>query len=131
VNTEPSEHSLKVHEWLVIILFIAGLSLLGATAHFFHSSHNQHPTDLPHYISDPTIEVFVKGDVEHPGTYRMKAGACVSEVLFLARPKASADLRRIRLESKLRNGRVLNIPAKKEKKKRQPKTTMKKISVLE
>ena len=112
-SQEPSEQMrLRVHEWLAIATFIGVLTVIAS----FASCPSTHLSmDTPHYLGSTEIEVFVEGAVEYPGIYRVTPGTVLKDVLSLAQPTISADLRRLKPDSKLRNGRIIKVPLKREK----------------
>lgn len=114
LSTKLSEtkHFLKTHEWLAIIAFIGWL----ATLVIITNASNPLPNLLgtPHQVTSGEIEVFIEGAVAHPGKYRLKKGALLKEILILAQPTPDADLRRLKPESKLRDGRIIKVSQKKK-----------------
>lgn len=107
-NCLQEKDSLYVHEWFVISFLIALLLLLGLIS---HSCESQIPevTKKKHYLKQPMFDVFIEGEVEFPGKYTVKRGAKVEELLLLAKPKYSADLRRLKKEAVLRKGQKIKI----------------------
>lgn len=65
-----------------------------------------------HYITPITIEVTVEGAVEHPGPYSLQKNAPLRELLDQAKPLPLADLKRMNLDSKLRQGQVVHVKSK-------------------
>lgn len=115
LSTKLSEakHFLKTHEWLAIIAFVGWL----ITLVIITNASNQLSSHLgtPHQVTSGEIEVFIEGAVARPGTYRLKKGALLKEVLTLAKPTPDADLRRLKPESKLRDGRIIKVSSQKKK----------------
>jgi hypothetical protein len=62
------------------------------------------------WLTDPYVEVYVMGAVELPGTYRMLRGETRGSVLTKARPLPTADLSRVKIMSKLKEGQLIEIP---------------------
>lgn len=112
----PKSERLLVHEWIAILGIIGLLAMLTAVALVSNKDTNP-PVTKPHYIVDQEIVVFVEGAVDKPGRYTVKKGALLKDIVSLAQPKAEANLKGLRMESKLKNGRVIKIPVKKSKKK--------------
>lgn len=106
----PQEQpSLPAHEWLAIVFIISLMAVLCLVAISYRESSLPEVTSEPHYVIDQEIEVFIEGAVENPGTYKVKRGALLQEVLILAKPTTNADLRRIKLQSKVRQGQSVKI----------------------
>ncbi|CCB90374.1 putative uncharacterized protein [Waddlia chondrophila 2032/99] len=63
----------------------------------------------PQFIQNPFVEVVVEGKVKKPGTYRVKKGSLVREVVEMAEVEENANLDRIKLDSKLTRRRKINI----------------------
>ena len=104
------KQKLPLHEWLAVLTIILALLLLIVVTTFQGSGTLPETTGEPHYLVAQEVEVTVEGAVENPGTYILKKGAQVKDVLELAKPVPQADLRKINPEVKLRDGRILKVP---------------------
>lgn len=112
IETTTSKQTLPTHEWLAVLTTAGFMILLIAISQCSSTRvfDKQITQAEPHYLYDQTIEVMVTGAVEHPGKYSFKKGAVMQEVLTQAVPTSDANIKRIRPQSKLRNGQVVNIP---------------------
>ncbi len=110
LNSEQAENpSIYVHEWMIIVFLILNLVLLTSVSHSCSSvnigSHEKHV----HELTKTDIEVSIDGFVEFPGSYTFKKGAKVKELVALAKLKANADLKRLNMDAKLKNGQQIKI----------------------
>ena len=101
---------LPPHEWVIIALLIVTVCLLSVVT-FFHKKE-QFPSVGPIVeLSTETIQVTVKGEVVHSGVHEVKRGMRLKELLAMAVTTPEADLSRLKLNSKLREGQVVKVPA--------------------
>lgn len=124
VSSNSESPSLPVHEWIAVLLIVVMLSVLVSVVTYSSVSHIDDEIGLPHHIM-PEIQVTVEGAVEKPGSYQVKRGTTLQEVLDLAKPLHDADLSRLKPEKKVRSGQVIKISPqkpKKEKKKKEKKS---------
>ena len=63
----------------------------------------------PHFTKSPFIEVIVEGRVKKPGTYQVKKGTLVGEVVNMAIPEEDANLKRVKLDSRITRRRKIKI----------------------
>ncbi len=96
------------HEWIcvvVILAFIASLTLF---------SIRHPPAQLPLIQDIPAdhMLVYVKGAIVGPSEISLPIGSTVKELVPLIHLSEDADLEAIKLEKKLRNGQVVQIPFK-------------------
>lgn len=107
---ESSQKFLPFHEWAAILLIVLLLAIL--TAISFGKEATAFPKHLntPHFITTNEIEVWIEGAVENPGYYKVKRGACINDVLQCAIGKEDADLKKVKLHKKLRQGQIIKIP---------------------
>lgn len=70
------------------------------------------------------IVIYVTGDVEHPGIYRLESGARVFEALEKALPKETADLRYLDLARIMVDEETLLVPAIGEQSDSGPQTSL-------
>lgn len=65
--------------------------------------------ESPFYIVSQELEVSVFGEVKKPGNYQVKRGTTVAQVLDQAIPNEHANLRRMKLNRKVREGEVIRV----------------------
>ena len=99
---------LASHEWISVITIIAFMVLFSAIA-FFDDEPVGVPVSMHEDVLQPFIHASISGAVASPGHYQFPADATVGDLLILAQPLPSADLRRINRQAKLREGRSLVI----------------------
>lgn len=102
---------LSVHEWMAvvaIIIFLGTLTICIVLAP--QQETGQVMMAEPHFIADQKVEVIIQGAVEHPGVYTLTRGMLVSDLLEQAIPLAEADVKRVKLDKKLRTGQVIKVP---------------------
>lgn len=109
-HLEPQ--SLPLKDWWAIGVLICLLSVLTViTSGKDHSTLPKH-LHAPHFLINEEIEVWIEGAVEHPGSYKLKKGARLEELLSLALLKSDADLAKVKRKSKMKNGQTITIPRK-------------------
>lgn len=109
---------LPVHEWIAVAFAIFLLFLVTAIIWIKDSTDSSSvDTGTPHYIVDQEIEIKVEGAVEKPGSYKLKRGTTIQEVLALVNPTSEADLTHLKPDKKIRKGQVIKVPQKKVEKK--------------
>lgn len=91
---------------IIVILFAIGLNF------YLDEDKLPDPSQEPHYLVSPYIEVSVKGAVTKPGVYQVTKGTLVEEVIKMADPLETANLKNIKLDSKITRRRTINIRAK-------------------
>lgn len=91
---------------VLVILFAIGLN--------FYLDEGRMPEENgePHYLVSPFIEVAVKGAVAKPGMYQVEKGTLVQDVIQMAEPFETANLKRIKLDSKITRRRTIHIREK-------------------
>jgi len=101
---------LPIHEWIAIVAIIVLLMIL--TVISLGSSDSNFPDHLnsPHHLISQEISIWIEGAVDKPGSYQVKRGATLQDVLALVKVKDDADLRRLKFHKKVRNGQVIKIP---------------------
>ena len=52
----------------------------------------------------------IKGAITHSGIHELKRGARLKDLLALAVPASDADLKKLKVNSKLRDGQVIKVP---------------------
>jgi hypothetical protein len=121
----PKKHHLElyIHEWAALAVLVGGIGMLAATA-FFAAPSISLQLGEPHYLVDPTIEVFVIGEVAHAGPRRVPRGTTVEEVVYLAEPLENAFLDKLS-RAKVRAHQVIKVVKKKAARKKQQKKSAK------
>lgn len=104
--------ALKVREWLAVAIFVVSITLLTLITHFKGQSEVDFSYDQSFAPQVRAIEVIVKGAVQFPGVYRLSNEMKVVEILALSEVSEEADMKKIRLESRLRKNRILSVPFK-------------------
>jgi hypothetical protein len=61
------------------------------------------------YVVPPFVEISIKGAVAKPGVYQVKKGTLVQEVLQMADPLPTANLKKIKQDSKIIRRRTIDI----------------------
>ncbi|HRD55032.1 MAG TPA: hypothetical protein PLC42_01405 [Parachlamydiaceae bacterium] len=107
---DSQKNSLYPHEWIVISSLIFLLVLLTFVSHSCDPSFPETKKEV-HYLKAKEFEVFIEGEVEFPGKHHAKSSSKIGDLLLLAKPKASADLRRIKTEKTVRKGQIIKVPA--------------------
>lgn len=101
--------ALPFHEhfaaWM-LICFIVFLTIMNLCFYDGQLPKNMAP---PYNPTSALIEVNIEGAVKYPGLYQVKKGTFVSEVLELAQPLEEANLKRIKLDSKITRRRTIRI----------------------
>jgi protein involved in polysaccharide export with SLBB domain len=112
MNYDPqnpnSPPQLAIHEWFAVLLILAVMALI--TGISLLSDTNKTTETQAHHLKPQYFEVLIQGAVQHPGSYSVKSGSTMQTVLDKALPLENADLNRIKSQTKLRNGQVINIP---------------------
>ena len=107
MNQDKQQH-LPFHEWLAVVA-ILGLLIVFIGVSYFSRESTLPTKGSPYHLIPPTIEVTVRGAVERSETFVLPRSARMKDVLELALPTENADLRRLKPETKLRDGRVIVI----------------------
>lgn len=101
---------LPLHEWAAVVFIIAVLSILSFLALCSDYAHLPENSEQPHHLINSEWDVFVEGAVEKAGAHHVKRGSLISDVLALAVPAKNADLRKINLNKKVKQGQIIKIP---------------------
>lgn len=67
---------------------------------------------IPHFPYNQTIEVYIEGAVINAGRYEMKKGDTLKKLLEQACLTQEADLRKLKLHAKLRQGQSVRVPVR-------------------
>ncbi len=108
---ETSKPYLKTREWIIVILYCGVLAAITLVTQICV------PAQKPlsggyHVLKSSEIEVSIEGAVKRPGIYILDRTSLVKNLLALAVVTNEADLSKVNLNSKLRQGRHLKIPKK-------------------
>jgi len=103
------EPALPIHE-RVFALVVVGFFLLMISLNFW-SLEKEIIVDRknPYQVQNPLVEIVVEGKVNNPGTYQVKKGTTVGEVVEMAEPKEEAKVSKIKLDSKITRRRKITI----------------------
>ncbi|NGX41775.1 MAG: hypothetical protein K940chlam7_00047 [Chlamydiae bacterium] len=66
-----------------------------------------------HNTNQSLIQITIEGAVKNPGLYQVEKGTLVQDALQLAQPKEEANLKQIKLDSKVVRRRTIKVPSKK------------------
>lgn len=102
---------LPTHEWIAIIALSGLLLSIIAVTFVMKEKQFSHETGIPHYVMEQEIEIFVEGAVQKPGSHKARRGMRLRQILDQVGLTKNSDIRRLRLESKVRNGQVIKVPA--------------------
>lgn len=102
---------LNKSEWMVVISLLILIGTITTASHrdwsFAQLKQKSNPIDL--YQQE--INVMIQGAVEYPGNYTFPKGATVGDLLEKSKPKPQANLSKVILLKKLRDGQIIRIPA--------------------
>lgn len=105
------QNALPLHERLAVVTLLVLIFLFCLITQYSSSSFIvEEKNSLPHELNE--IEVQVIGAVNHPGTYFIKKGTTVKDLLEKAEPLPNADLRKIKKETVVRHGTVIRVRRK-------------------
>jgi hypothetical protein len=102
--------TLGVFEWLALTTIIGLLGMLTAVSFIRTEKPSLVDLESPFMLVNPEVAVNVEGAVESPGSYRLKKGSLVKEAIALAKLMPDADMRKIKLEAKIRPGKKIHVP---------------------
>jgi len=104
---------LEVREWVAIIAIIGFLFLLTVIVIVGrYDSRSTHNVGTGSYLRPQKVDVYIQGAVKNPGIYRVKSGTLIKDAIILAEPLSDADLKKIRSQSKVRNGQNIKVPTR-------------------
>lgn len=106
------DRALPLHEWLIIFLLIALMSMIVLVTTWKGLPARTVVLGEPHHLISPTIDVQVEGAVEKPGLLTLKRGSCLQDALLMTSPLPEADLKGLKLKKALRDGQVIRVPRK-------------------
>ena len=100
---------LPIHEWVAVVIIITMLLFFTLQA----LRHDDPTLTLDHtaVASEPLVEITILGAVKYPGTYQLEKGTTLQEALDHAEPLPNANLKSLKLDSKLVKKRKLTVKA--------------------
>ncbi len=101
--------SLKVHEWLAVLVLITVIVALAAMTSF-----PKKPTSLSSFnceVGGRCFEIVVSGSVKYPGIYHFSSPIVMRDLLEIAQTTPEADLRRYRMDLSITKGKNVDVPA--------------------
>lgn len=107
--TPETPPALPVHEWMAVVAILLLMGLLVGMV-FLRGEYAL--IDPPHYLVEQEIEITIEGAVAHPGTYHLPRGSTLQEALKQAEPLPDSDLKRMKLQRKIRKGDHVSVPHK-------------------
>ncbi len=114
-NKGPSgspKPQLAVREWLAVIILIGAFTLITIVSFLNDRSIPENVNNNAHFLKPQHIDVHIQGAVINPGNYKLKIDSKLKDLLTLAIPNDEADLKLLKLDSKLRNGQVVKVTVK-------------------
>lgn len=109
IKSLTQKQQLYPYEWIAIVLLIAVLGMLTMINLIREETFSRTQIEVSEGIADSFLQVHVSGAVENAGSFQLPTGSKMKDLLLLAKPKADADLRRIKGDSKLKQGQVIKI----------------------
>lgn len=103
--SSSDDGSLKVHEWLAVVLILSIFSFL-----IINTAAQPARAVLPVPSASSEFEVFVRGAVAYPGIYRLPSPLLLGEILEIAGVEPDADLRRFNKNQKVQRSRQIKVP---------------------
>lgn len=112
------QSQLPVHEQMVVVAILGLLITTIFLTSVFNDNFLPEDTRHPVHLKDNRLKITIEGAVENPGVYLVPKGRILREIVEEARPKATADLARYKLDVEVTRGRTLKIQEKKVRKKK-------------
>ncbi len=106
---QKNENNLLTQEWLVIVFLIILLIILTLSSHSFDGQSVPEVEKNSHNLVKSDMEVFIEGEVEAPGKYLVKRGSKIEDLVALAVPKTTADLKGVKLKNLLKKGQCIKV----------------------
>lgn len=104
-----TDRKLPFHEWIIIVLIVLIMISLTLVTHF--NSHLMPSLNEEKHLFSNEVEVHIQGAVSKPGSYTLKKGSTIKDLLLLAEPLSDADLSKIKPERILRDRQKITIPS--------------------
>jgi protein involved in polysaccharide export with SLBB domain len=111
-DRETRDQRLPVHERLAVLALLAFFLVLCGITWKQPFQSTEHIVESQHYVVEPFVTVHIAGAVNKPGAYRVRKGVELKEILDLAGLEADADIHRLNLQAKVRNGQQIKVPRK-------------------
>lgn len=105
------KHSLLPREWIALITVFFLLTVL--TLLSFRTTKQELDFQHPHYLTNHSVEIVLKGAFSKPGKVTVAMGMTVGDVLKEHPLLSEADSSRLNLSKKIRNNSVIDVPFKK------------------
>jgi NADH:ubiquinone oxidoreductase subunit F (NADH-binding) len=99
-------------EWMVVAGLVILMGVITYTSHSHWLTSQPVKYDTPHYLDSTEISVRIEGAVKSPGIYKVHKGATVGDIVQLAGAADNADLKRMVVERKVREGQTIKVLAK-------------------
>lgn len=107
-----SNERLTLTEWTGVF-FLSGIFLTFTLITYSQEALRQSDdVRTPYFPYNQTIEVYIEGAVINAGRYEMKKGDTLKKLLEQACPTREADLRKLKLHAKLRQGQSVRVPVR-------------------
>lgn len=100
---------IRTREWLVIILYTTLVGAITLITQFLVPLSEPRDGKL-HELIKTTLDVSVSGAVAKPDIYILKKGATIGDLLAKAEVLAEADISKIKLTTRLTQGRHIHVP---------------------
>ena len=100
---------IKTREWLIVILYATVVGTITLITQFLVPLSEPDEGAL-HQLAPNTLDASVSGAVARPEIYSLPKGAKVADLLAAAEVLPEADLSKIRLASRLTQGRHIHVP---------------------
>jgi hypothetical protein len=102
--------NLPFHEWLIVVLIVALMLTLTVVTWVWEDS-SLPATSGEHILYSNKIKVSVLGAVEKPGSYTLKKGDTLRDLLLLAQPLPHADMSKLKSSARLKNKQEILVPS--------------------
>ncbi len=97
------------HEWIIVSLLIITLCLLTYVS--LGRNVSLPPANTTAELTSDVVQVSISGAVANPGSFELKKGSKLKDLLALAEPITEADLSKIKPNARLKDGQTIKIPA--------------------
>jgi hypothetical protein len=104
------EAHLPFQEW--VIIFLISLIMISLSIITFALNDRPMPNHIDeHILYSSEITVFIDGAVSNPGSYKLKKGDTIRELLLIVKPLPDANLSRIKISTRLKNKQKIHVPS--------------------
>ncbi len=104
--------NLDNHEWIVVFSLIILLGMITFITHKHWFSSYPRPYSDPLYVYSQQIQVHIEGAVQSPGLYLIEKNSTLKDLLIRAQPTAEADLKKLSMSKKIKDGQMIKVPSK-------------------